>query len=176
MNSKKRNDRLYDLIIEALAEFVEVDERVQQQTRFFIEALTDDNQFNSLEKVLEWLERRKRECPFDVQPIHLNQVKGWHADGETGDIGHDTGEFFRVIGVRINTDIREVGKGGWDQPMIDQGTKSSLVGLLKHYINGIPHYLIEAKAEPGNYGTLQLSPTLQVTFSNLNRAHAGKKP
>tara|TARA_Y100000590_G_scaffold75884_1_gene83924 strand:- start:860 stop:1237 length:378 start_codon:yes stop_codon:yes gene_type:complete len=43
-------------------------------------------------------------------------------------------------------------------------------------INGVPHYLLQAKAEPGNIGKLQLSPTLQATTSNLLKAHGGSKP
>ena len=43
-------------------------------------------------------------------------------------------------------------------------------------INDIPHYLLQAKAEPGNIGKLQLSPTLQATTSNLLKAHGGMKP
>ena len=39
----------------------------------------------------------------------------------------------------------------------------------------MPHYLIEAKFEPGNFGKIQLSPTLQATYSNLERAHRGEK-
>ena len=38
------------------------------------------------------------------------------------------------------------------------------------------HYLIWAKFEPGSLINPQLSPTLQATFSNLSRAHGGKKP
>ena len=41
---------------------------------------------------------------------------------------------------------------------------------------GVPLYLVEAKAEPGNHRMVQISPTLQATFSNLKRAHAGRKP
>jgi oxidase EvaA len=31
-----------------------------------------------------------------------------------------------------------------------------------------------AKAEPGNVGVLQLSPSVQSTWSNIRRAHGGK--
>ena len=51
-----------------------------------------------------------------------------------------------------------------------------ILGLLMKKINGIPHYLLQAKAEPGNIGKLQLSPTLQATTSNLLKAHGGHKP
>ena len=43
-------------------------------------------------------------------------------------------------------------------------------------INGVSHYLVQAKAEPGNIGKLQLSPTLQATTSNLLKAHGGTRP
>jgi len=39
-----------------------------------------------------------------------------------------------------------------------------------------PHYLVQAKAEPGNYGLVSLSPSVQATFSNLERAHGGRAP
>ena len=60
--------------------------------------------------------------------------------------------------------------------MVDQGTESSIAGIVRKQFNGIPHYLLEAKFEPGNYGKVQFSPTLQVTFSNLYKAHKGRKP
>ena len=35
---------------------------------------------------------------------------------------------------------------------------------------------MEAKAEPGNPDGVQISPTIQATFSNLKQAHKGRKP
>jgi oxidase EvaA len=37
-------------------------------------------------------------------------------------------------------------------------------------------FLLQAKAEPGNIGILQFCPTIQSTWSNIRRAHAGKRP
>ena len=51
-----------------------------------------------------------------------------------------------------------------------------ILGLLIQKKNGIPHFLVQAKAEPGNIGKLQLSPTLQATTSNLLKAHGGTRP
>ena len=36
-------------------------------------------------------------------------------------------------------------------------------------------FLLYAKAEPGNIGVLQLSPSIQSTWSNIRRAHGGKR-
>ena len=47
--------------------------------------------------------------------------------------------------------------------------------MIRKKIKGIPHYLTEAKFEPGNYNKIQISPSVQATYSNLNRVHKGKK-
>jgi oxidase EvaA len=113
---------------------------------------------------------------MEVEEIPLNQVRGWRVDEKTGDIRHESGEFFVVRGVRI-TDAKTREVGGWDQPMIVQvGYDGGIVGILRKRFYDIPHYLIDAKAEPGNYEKLQLSPTHQATFSNLRRAHKGRRP
>ena len=39
----------------------------------------------------------------------------------------------------------------------------------------MPHYLIEGKYEPGNYNMIQLSPSVQSTYSNLNQKHKGER-
>jgi oxidase EvaA len=43
-------------------------------------------------------------------------------------------------------------------------------------INGILHFLVQAKIEPGNVNGVQLSPTLQATRSNITRQHGGRAP
>ena len=48
--------------------------------------------------------------------------------------------------------------------------------MIRGRFKGIPHYLCQFKVEPGNYGKIHLAPTLQATFSNINKHHGGKKP
>ena len=107
----------------------------------------------------------RRDCPMQVEEIPLNQVRDWYTDPETGNMHHQSGEFFHIHGVRIcNSDSREVGKDGWEQPILTQvGYEGGILGMLSQRFDNIPHYLIEAKAEPGNYEKLQLSPT----YSNV---------
>jgi len=133
----------------------------------------DDNEYQD---VLSWLTQEQLECDAKVTKVGLNDCLGkWQRDSETGDIYHESGGFFRIVGVDVKTDKRESGTG-WCQPMIDQGTESSIAGLLKHRFIDSCKYLVEAKFEPGNYGMVQLSPGLQVTYSNLKQLHKGKKP
>ena len=151
------------------------DENTKQRLDHFLECINSED--SNVDKVLEWLQNLKDNLPATVTEINLNEVNdGWELNSETGTLEHKTGGFFKVIGVRTETDIRESGKG-WNQPMVDQGTEASVVGLIRQFdIDGTPLYLVEAKFEPGNYDRVLLSPTLQVTYDNLNKLHSGRKP
>tara|TARA_B100000287_G_C20665210_1_gene791506 strand:+ start:2026 stop:2763 length:738 start_codon:yes stop_codon:yes gene_type:complete len=152
----------------------EVDDNVEQRLDHFLECINSEG---SIDEVLKWLQTIKDNLPAEVTEINLNEVNdGWGINDETGNFEHKTGGFFKVIGVKTETNIRESGKG-WNQPMVDQGTEASVVGLVRQLDKDeTPLYLIEAKFEPGNYDKVLLSPTLQVTYDNLNKLHSGRKP
>ena len=141
-----------------------------------VESIRDDNQINKLDYVIDWFNKKREESDMIVEEIGINDLDKWIVDKNSGNITHDSGGFFEVIGVKVsNTFDREVGKKGWTQPMIGKNP-GGILGILMKRINGVPHYLLQAKAEPGNIGKLQLSPTLQATTSNLLKAHGGIRP
>jgi oxidase EvaA len=142
------------------------------------ESLRDWTSFHSLQDVEEWFESERQNCPMKIRDIPLNECRNWKTNSDTGEITHESGEFFKIQGIRITQSMgREVGELGWDQPILTQiGFDGGLLGIIRRRFDGIPHYLIEAKAEPGNYEKVQISPTLQATFSNLRKAHNGRKP
>jgi oxidase EvaA len=77
--------------------------------------------------------------------------------------------------VRVESgDLREV--ASWDQPIYTQ-TEGGILALLARETaaDGV-QFLLNGKPEPGNIGTIQFSPTIQSTWSNIRRAHAGKRP
>ena len=144
--------------------------------RTMVESIRDDNQLHKLDYIIKWFNKKREESDMTVQEIGINDLDKWNVDNNSGNISHDSKGFFEVIGVKVtNTFDREVGKQGWMQPMIGKNP-GGILGLLMKKINGVPHYLVQAKAEPGNIGKLQLSPTLQGTTSNLLKAHGGLKP
>jgi oxidase EvaA len=145
------------------------------ETQF--ESLEDRSLMGSLTELEQWFLDQQQRCQMTIEDIALRDCRGWLIDKDTGWISHESGEFFVIQGVRVGfSDNREV-VGGWDQPILTQiGFNGGLLGLLRKRFGGIPHYLIEAKAEPGNPDKIQISPTLQATFSNLNQAHGGRKP
>ena len=141
-----------------------------------VESIRDDNQLYKLDYIIKWFNKKREESDMTVQEIGINDLDKWSVDNNSGNISHDSKGFFEVIGVKVtNTFDREVGKQGWMQPMIGKNP-GGILGLLMKKINGVPHYLVQAKAEPGNIGKLQLSPTLQATTSNLLKAHGGLRP
>ncbi len=153
---------------ETFAEF-----RIEAQ----FESLKDWNQTGNIADKKAWFQKQKANCTMSVESIPLNECNGWIVDKETSEIAHQSGEFFKVEGLRVTLSASREVQGGWDQPILTQiGYDGGLLGILRKNIDGIPHYLLEAKAEPGNYGITLLSPTLQATFSNLKKAHGGNKP
>ena len=144
--------------------------------QIMLESIRDDNQINNLDYVIDWFNKKREESDMIVEEIGIDELDKWKVDPNSGNIEHESGGFFEVIGVKAsNTFDREVGKKGWTQPMIAKNP-GGILGIIMKRINGIPHYLLQAKAEPGNIGKLQLSPTLQATTSNLLKAHGGAKP
>lgn len=161
--------------LNSISAFVK-DEIYPHTLEFMFESINDWSQFHSIEEVKEWFLNKKKMSELLIEDIAMNEMSGWIIDKDTGNISHISGEFFQIHGVRVSTSTREV-SSTWDQPILEQvGYDGGLLGLIRKRINGVPHYLCQVKEEPGNYGKVQISPTLQATFSNLNQAHGGKRP
>jgi dTDP-4-dehydro-6-deoxy-alpha-D-glucopyranose 2,3-dehydratase len=142
----------------------------------FFESINDWSKFHTLEEVKKWFIDKRASSTLVIEDIPLNETKGWSIDPETGNVSHVSNDFFTIHGIRVSSKSREVATT-WDQPILEQvGYDGGLLGIIKKRFDVIPHYLCEAKEEPGNYGKSQISPTLQATFANLNQAHGGRKP
>ena len=112
---------------------------------------------------------------FEVNLVGIKSIKNWQLDDNFNFV-HDSKKFFQVKGIRVSSEERE-NQTGWDQPILQEvNFDGGLLGLIRGIKDGLPHYLVEAKFEPGNYNQYQLSPTIQATFSNLEKAHGGREP
>ncbi|MBD3549540.1 NDP-hexose 2,3-dehydratase family protein [Streptomyces sp. JV180] len=121
------------------------------------------------EDVAGWLAERARAHPFEVTRIPFDALEGWGFEEGTGNLVHRSGRFFTVEGL----DVSPGGAApGWQQPVIVQ-PEVGILGLLCREIDGVAHFLLQAKMEPGNVHLLQLSPTVQATHSNYTRVHRG---
>lgn len=108
-----------------------------------------------------------------VRQIPFDQLRQWRFAEKSGNLTHLTGKFFSIEGIRIQTDFGI--KKHWEQPIIVQ-PEVGFLGILTKKFDGVLHFLMQAKAEPGNINGIQLSPTLQATKSNYDRVHQGNPP
>jgi oxidase EvaA len=120
-------------------------------------ALTPDGDFD------DWWAWRRDAHRFTVTRIPFADLVEWHFDDATGNLVHRSGKFFSVCGARAGAEVR---------PIIDQ-PEIGVLGILTKQLGGVTHCLLQAKMEPGNVNTVQLSPTVQATRSNYTRVHKG---
>lgn len=151
---------------------------IDDEVRFLASQLSDllksKEDKSDVKSVISWLDGKRKNYNVSTKEIGIKELEGWHVEPKTGNIVHDSGKFFSIIGVRVTgASDREV--PSWTQPMMKQN-ECGILGILCKKINGVVHYLLQAKYEPGNMHRLQLSPTLQATESNLKQVHKGKKP
>ena len=121
-------------------------------------------------RVAGWFARCAAETSCRVQRVPLTELRNWSFDAGTGNLRHDSGRFFSVEGLLVRTSYGAVPH--WHQPVIRQ-PEIGILGMLVKVAGGVPYCLVQAKAEPGNSNTLQLSPTVQATRSNYMRVHRG---
>lgn len=125
--------------------------------------------------LVSWIDEKRAETEFSAELIPLNSVRSWKQDPDSGDISHESGQFFGITGVRTSArGLREV--MSWDQPIYTQPEGGVLAMVCEQTDAGQIRFLLQAKAEPGNLGMLQFAPSAQATWSNLRQAHQGRRP
>ncbi len=138
---------------------------------FLISSLTEYNPYYKTEEIVAWLRGMNSVEYFHVDQIPLTEMRNWSFDERTGDLRHASGGFFSIRGLRVKTSSGPI--ESWTQPIIHQ-PEVGVLGIVTKKIGGILYLLMQAKAEPGNINTFQLSPTVQATRSNYLRLHGGK--
>lgn len=138
----------------------------------FARTLTERNALYDTDALVAWVDELRRTVTMKVTPCPVKELRRWSTT-PTGEIVHESGGFFQIVGVRVEGAEREV--TGWDQPLVAQ-QKMGVLGILRTTENGTHYYLLQGKAEPGNWGLIQVSPTLQATYANMEQVHHGKRP
>lgn len=116
-----------------------------------------------------WLDAQLRAREVTVRPVPFSEAAGWAFRPGTGDLRHVSDGFFGIEGISVRD-----ADGDWTQPIIDQ-PEIGILGILTADFDGRPHYLMQAKFEPGNVNVLQMSPTVQATRSNFTGVHGGRR-
>lgn len=126
----------------------------------------------TVRETADWVAGRAASEGFRVEPIPLAGLDGWRFDERTGNLAHHSGRFFTVEGLHVT--VRNGPFPEWCQPVIHQ-PEVGILGILAKEFDGVLHFLMQAKMEPGNPNLVQLSPTVQATYSNYTGAHRGRK-
>lgn len=140
---------------------------------FLKSALSFSNPFGDVSSILQWIRTQNEKVYIEINKIPFSGLKLWGFDEKQNTIRHNTGKFFSIDGIRVQTNWGIVNQ--WDQPIINQ-PEIGYLGFITKEFDGVLHFLLQAKIEPGNVNFVQLSPTLQATKSNYSLAHKGKAP
>ncbi len=131
---------------------------------FMYSVLSHENHLHELHEIIQWMTALKFKYELNVQKIGISEMHHWVYDGDT--IRHEDGKYFDVIGVNVQIGNREV--VSWDQPMVRSAQKG-LIGFIVKKINGIYHFLVQAKLEAGNFDIVEMAPTVQCLTGNYRK-------
>lgn len=139
-------------------QFVNVKEG-NEITQALLGSIDQEKALFSMEQHHDWLESLKSNYDYNVTRVQLDELDDWDMDHEK--VFHKTKTFFDVIAVRVEAGNREV--VSWTQPLV-KDKNEGLIGFLVKKMNGIYHFLVQGKFEPGNQDKIDLSPT--ISFAN----------
>ena len=130
-------------------------------------ACNEEGAYRTKDQIISWYTSMKVDNELEVKVIPLTQLRNWQI---TENNIFNSNRYFSVIGVEVIAGTREV--KSWTQPLI-KDLNVGLLGFLTKKINGILHFLVQAKVEPGNIDIIELSPT--VSSSNIDYIKSNKK-
>lgn len=134
--------------------------------------LDNTRSLNTTDEIISWITGLKTTYELNVERIPLKDVKGWLKNDN--EIYHETKNYFSVIGVLVEIGNREV--TSWTQPLV-KAEQEGIIAFLVKKINGVYHFLMQAKVEAGNFDILELAPTVQcITGNYRNVSHEDRPP
>ncbi len=152
-----------DVVIEHLTHDISllIDYHVSTQGLRYINSFITNSSLHTTDAIIAWYNQQKVQYEIEVSLKPLSALAGWNI----GDMSiHHSDRFFSVVGVEVKAGSREV--TSWMQPLV----KDSNIGLLAFVvseINGVLHFLVQAKVEPGNIDIIELAPSVSCS----NYAH-----
>ena len=131
--------------------------------RSLLKSMQEKIGYYTMDENISWLSRQKAMYNLLVTSKPLKDVQGW--DINEYDISRKDEEYFKVVGVKVTISSREV--ASWSQPLV-QPQQQGLCAFIIKDIGSIPHFLVQAKLECGNYDVMELAPTVQCLTGKYN--------
>ena len=103
---------------------------------------------------MEWIASRNETAVVDIRKTTLEGCASWFYDREEGCIRNEKRSFFTITGYELE------GEDGSSrrQPIIIQ-PEIGYLGILCREFDGVMHFLMQAKIEPGNIKAISLRST-----------------
>ena len=123
----------------------------------YLKSFVTKESVNTIEDILSWYTKQKTRWEIEVTKKPLSLLDGWKINKMAVE---SSDRYFSVIGVKVTAGTREVTH--WMQPLL----KDPHVGLLAFICqekNGVLHFMVQAKVEPGNIDIIELSPSVSCS-------------
>ncbi len=115
-----------------------------------------NHSYISTREHLSWLTALKSKFDLLVSPCSVLEMPGWIKNDR--EIVREDGKYFKIIGVNVTISNREV--AAWCQPLV-RPMQNGICAFIIKKINGVYHFLVQAKLECGNFDVMELAPTVQ---------------
>lgn len=150
----------WDLILKS------VDNSNNFQYNLLKSTIKSDYSLHSFTEILNWFTALKSLYELKIQPISIFKIKDWVISEDS--IYHKDHKYFQIIPTAVEISNREVQK--WSQPLI-QPMQNGICAFLIKEINGIFHFLVQAKLECGNFDILEMAPTVQCITDSYEHSN-----
>ena len=137
---------------------------IVNQSDFLSSELDNESSLHNIETIVSWITRHKAFAELEVDKIALNSISDWTKNDTS--IYHKDHKYFSVIAVKAEIGNREV--HSWTQPLVKSAQEGVIAFIIKK-INGVVHFLVQAKLESGNFDIIELAPTVQCLTGNYRK-------
>lgn len=132
---------------------------------------TEESTVTSTQEILSWVAQMNATVSVEIKKSTMENDGFWFYDQDEGRIRNRNRSFFSITGLH-----KKLPDGtSVEQPIILQ-EEIGYLGIICQEFDGVMHFLMQAKIEPGNVNCVQLSPTIQATKSNFTQKHGGARP
>jgi oxidase EvaA len=126
---------------------------------------------NTLSAIVNWFSLMRARYQRIVETRGLDVMDSWSFNN--GEIRHESGRYFSVIGVQVEIQDREVVR--WTQPLIHHNGRG-LNALVVQNIGGVLHFLLRACCYPGSLEIFELGSTVSCSDYSLRRGRSDAPP
>ena len=123
-----------------------------------------NNSKNTFDEVIKWITDLKCKYELTIESKSIFNIKNWQVTPY--DIRHEENKYFRVIAAQVEISNREVQT--WSQPLVEP-LQEGIIAFFVKKINGIYHFLVQAKLESGNFDIIEMAPTVQCITGSYDK-------